>query len=110
MSTPAWKKAQRQAEHQQLKLQKEREKLYGSARTTQRKKKEFQEYVPPKAYHRETTKHPSLMTSSSNTCTLRAKMQYTGDYMVGIATMHKSNLVPVTRGVDPKDYATMRRN
>ena len=26
MSTPAWKKAQRQAEHQQLKLQKEREK------------------------------------------------------------------------------------
>jgi hypothetical protein len=110
MSTPAWKKAQRQAEHQQLKLQKEREKLYGSARTIQRKKKEFQEYVPPKSYHRETTKHPSLSTVTSNTCTKRDKTQYTGDYLIGIATMHKSNLVPVTRGVDPKDYATMRRN
>ena len=36
--------------------------------------------------------------------------QYTGTFIQGIATMHKSNLVPVTREGNPKDYATMRRN
>jgi hypothetical protein len=36
-------------------------------------------------------------------------MVYTGDYIIGIATMHKSNLVPVGRGDNPVDYATMRR-
>ena len=40
----------------------------------------------------------------------KAGNTYTGDYIVGIATMHKSNFVPVTRKQDGKDYATMRRN
>ncbi len=35
---------------------------------------------------------------------------YTGDYIVGVATMHKSNLVPVNKDQDAKDYATMRRS
>jgi hypothetical protein len=35
---------------------------------------------------------------------------YTGDYMIGIATMHKSNLVPVTRDGNPSEYSTMRRS
>ena len=35
---------------------------------------------------------------------------YTGDFIVGVATMHKSNLVPVNRNQDAGDYATMRRN
>ena len=34
---------------------------------------------------------------------------YTGSYIIGIATMHKSNAVPVGRGDDPKHYAQMRR-
>jgi hypothetical protein len=34
---------------------------------------------------------------------------YSGDYIIGIATMHKSNLVPVGKGQDPKDLAKMRR-
>ena len=36
--------------------------------------------------------------------------KYTGDYITGIATSHKSNLIPVSRGDDPKSYAQMRRN
>ena len=40
----------------------------------------------------------------------RESNTYTGDFIVGIATMHKSNFVPVTRNQDGKDYATMRRN
>ena len=35
---------------------------------------------------------------------------YTGDFITGIATMHKSNLVPVNKNADGADYATMRRS
>jgi hypothetical protein len=34
---------------------------------------------------------------------------YTGDKMVGIATMHKSNLVPIFNDQAAKDVASMRR-
>ena len=40
----------------------------------------------------------------------RKANQYTGDYITGLATMHKSNTVPVGRGADPKEFAQMRRN
>ena len=36
--------------------------------------------------------------------------KYTGDELLGIATMHKSNAVPVSKNTDAKIYATMRRN
>ena len=35
---------------------------------------------------------------------------YTGTFITGIATMHKSNLVPITSKDAAKDAATMRRN
>lgn len=40
----------------------------------------------------------------------KAANQYTGDFITGIATMHKSNMVPVSKNADAKEYATMRRN
>lgn len=53
-------------------------------------------------------------TATSNTIpgngTKTETPEYSGDYIIGIATTHKSNLVPVGRGDDPKHYATMRRN
>jgi hypothetical protein len=54
----------------------------------------------------ERTKAP---VASSQPVKLEVK-HYTGDYMIGIATMHKSNLVPVGRDTNPTDYSTMRRN
>ena len=36
--------------------------------------------------------------------------EYTGDFITGIATMHKSNMVPVNKNTKGSDYATMRRN
>ena len=39
----------------------------------------------------------------------RAAKVYSGDYIIGIATMHKSNLVPVGRGNNAEDFAKMRR-
>ena len=35
---------------------------------------------------------------------------YTGDYILGIATMHKSNAVPITSKEQAVDSATMRRS
>ena len=35
--------------------------------------------------------------------------EYSGDYITGLATLHKSNTVPVGRRDDPKIYAQMRR-
>lgn len=39
----------------------------------------------------------------------RKANEYSGDYIVGLATMHKSNIVPVGRGNNAEDYAKMRR-
>ncbi len=42
-------------------------------------------------------------------CPKKQPNVYSGDYIVGIATMHKSNLVPVGKGQDPEELAKMRR-
>jgi hypothetical protein len=39
----------------------------------------------------------------------RKAQEYSGDYIVGLATMHKSNIVPVGRGNNAEDFAKMRR-
>ena len=69
------------------------------------------------ADHRE--KYPSLMEQQMKDGTFNTKgegmrkkepMKYTGDLIQGIATMHKSNAVPVMKGTDQaKDIARMRR-
>ena len=68
-------------------------------------------YAPTKPFVRNTETYPSLKTSDivPGACTKKEVPQYTGDLIVGIGTMHKSNLVPVGRGDDPKEYARMRR-
>ena len=68
--------------------------------------------------HRE--KYPSLMEQQmkagtyknidNNSMRKQEPMKYTGDLIQGIATMHKSNAVPVMKGTDQaKDIARMRR-
>lgn len=68
--------------------------------------------------HRE--RYPSLMEEAMKTGdfnklgsgkgTKKEPMKYTGDLITGIATMHKSNAVPVMKGTDQaKDIARMRR-
>jgi hypothetical protein len=76
-----------------------------------KRKREFVEYVPPKPTYRDTEKYPSISTSDTieYVPTKKQANVYSGDYIIGIATMHKSNLVPVGRGQDPKDLAKMRR-
>ena len=60
-------------------------------------------------YRRETPEIPSL-GNGVGVATKKESTRYTGDLIVGIATMHKSNAVPVMRGTDQaKDIAAMRR-
>lgn len=74
------------------------------------KKKEFIEYVPQPKTNTNAVLYPSLSPPAISVGGLKKEpMVYEGDYVVGIATLHKSNLVPVGRDDNPVDYATMRR-
>lgn len=44
-----------------------------------------------------------------NECALKPIQQYSGDKIIGISTMHKSNLVPVFSEQDAIDISKMRR-
>ena len=61
-------------------------------------------------YHRVTTHVPSRGADNMAPCPKRAAHRYTGTSVLGIAAMHKSNLVPVFNPEAARDTATMRRN
>ena len=62
----------------------------------------------PKQYRRETPHIPSL-NSGAGVATKSAPKVYTGTLIKGIATMHKSNAVPILNDQDAIDIARMRR-
>ena len=77
-----------------------------------KRKKEFVDYAPSKPYVRNTKSYPSFKTSDSipGAAPRKEPNVYTGDLIVGIGTMHKSNAVPIMRGTnEAKDIAKMRR-
>jgi hypothetical protein len=57
---------------------------------------------------RETRKIPSLNTGDA-IAALKVAPVYTGENMLGIGQMHKSNAVPIFRKQDAEDIARMRR-
>ena len=65
-------------------------------------------WTPAKSYVRETAKYPSLNTKGG-TATKASPKIYTGDKVLGIATLHKSNAVPVFNSADAVDISKMRR-
>ena len=76
--------------------------------------KKFVPTVQPWIYNlnenvRETRKIPSLNSSMMGGATLKPKQVYTGDKMLGIGTLHKSNAVPVFSVEEAQDMAKMRR-
>lgn len=99
---------------QQLKIyssELKRVKKFASTPITQ----EFKTYVPsrsPLQLVRTEPEYPSYNAFTNNsTSTAKAETKkYSGEYITGLATMHKSNIVPVGKDDDPKNYATMRRN
>ena len=66
-------------------------------------------YKPPVVVRRESNRAPSLDTGIGNATKPIEGKQYTGSKMIGIATMHKSNLVPVFQEENCVELAGMRR-
>jgi len=55
------------------------------------------------------TTHIKSLNSGAGIAPLKPVPMYTGDKMIGIGQLHKSNAVPVFRDEDIKDIARMRR-
>ena len=73
-------------------------------------KPKFERYVPKATYIRETPEYPSVSAApSADSCSKPTRVAYTGTLVKGIATMHKSNAVPIINDQEAKDIANMRR-
>jgi hypothetical protein len=109
MSTSKRKKQARQEQHRKEKAQRQYQKLLSTIKKTER---EFVEYKPERSYVRETKHYPSLTPSNTipGSCSRRESPRYTGTLIKGIATMHKSNAVPVINQQEAEDISKMRRN
>lgn len=57
----------------------------------------------------EIKRYPSIDTGHTGAVTIKQTMQYTGDKIIGIGTMHKSNAVPIFNDEAAKDISRMRR-
>ena len=77
--------------------------------------KEFKPYVPQTTTaRRETHNYPSASISPSATTTQsstarKESQRYTGTFVKGISTMHKSNAVPIISRQEAIDHAKMSR-
>ena len=56
------------------------------------------------------SENAKLTNGISGNGTKKQANVYTGDYIMGIATMHKSNAVPITSGEQAIEVSQMRRN
>lgn len=56
------------------------------------------------------TENAKLTNGIAGNGTKKEANVYTGDYIMGIATMHKSNAVPITSGEQAIEVSQMRRN
>ena len=74
------------------------------------RKQEFETYVPQEPVRRETKNYPSLSNDIGGFAPRKETQKYTGDYITGIATMHKSNLVPISNKKQAVEVSQMRRN
>ena len=103
MSTPKWKKLQRQTKQAEDKAQREYKKLFADLKEFKPKKLSWNPAI------RETRVVKSITSSVASTPAVEKKV-YTGNLIKGIATMHKSNAVPVISQEHAEDISKMRRN
>lgn len=67
-------------------------------------------YVPPVNQRlAEFRAVPSVADTHTGAVTVRQTPKYTGDKIVGIGTMHKSNAVPIFSDQEAKEISSMRR-
>lgn len=63
----------------------------------------------PPVFRRETPHIPSKIETGYSCCAKPADKVYTGDKMLGIGTLHKSNAVPVFSTDEAVEISKMRR-
>ena len=73
-------------------------------------KKEFKTYTPPQKTYRRATGNYQSRDIGMSVAAKRENTMYTGTLVKGIATMHKSNAVPVIDEQAAKEISQMRRN
>ena len=78
---------------------------------TKLKRDSSKSYEAPKVYRRETPNYPSMEISmaSAGQGTKKESQKYTGTLVKGIATMHKSNAVPVIDQKQAEEISRMGR-
>ena len=105
-----WSSAEqkRQAEALAADWEKVKAKYSSSNKTVSKTMKKT--YIPPVTLRRDTgPRIPSLDTGHKGAVTVKQTPRYTGDKIVGIGTMHKSNAVPIFSDQEAKDISSMRR-
>lgn len=90
----------------QLSFDKYVEYVYGKGKKFTVEKTEL--YKPKDSTTRKTEFYPSK-NPSEGYAPKKDSQRYTGDLIIGIATMHKSNAVPILNKEQAKDTASMRR-
>jgi len=68
----------------------------------------FERYVPSRIWRPDTPEYKSVTSTGVGTEKPERK-EYTGTLIKGIATMHKSNAVPIINDNEAKDISRMRR-
>jgi hypothetical protein len=100
------KKLLREQQLKEAAVSRKREKMF----ETRVFREEFKPLVLKQMQRRDVPHYPSYHSSGHIGGTAKEVNKYSGEYLIGIATMHKSNLVPVGKDDDARNYATMRRN
>lgn len=99
------RKAREQAESWEALLKK-----YGTNKVVKEIKKNLKDvYKLDIPEGRNTTAHIKSLNSGLGVATKKESPKYTGTLIKGIATMHKSNAVPVLNQQDAEDISKMRR-
>ena len=108
-----WASAEQKRQHEQLKnewadmLKRQGADADQKRKTRALKAKPYVATVNPRLA--ELRSLPSLDTGHTGAVTIKATPVYTGTKMLGVATMHKSNAVPVFSSEQAHDISKMRR-
>lgn len=109
------KKKWRSAEHKRKaeeyeQYRKDLEKKFGSTTKLSKSKDIRTSWIPPTvAPPRRVENNIPSLNSNHGSCTKKEPLFYTGTRLKGIATMHKSNMVPIFSDEEAVDVARMRR-
>jgi len=101
-------KQKRLREQAQIKQQKQREQMFSHGLDLSNSKKSVSK--KPSYSHRSDHDQYQSLDTGHGQATKKESIKYTGDKLIGIGMMHKSNLVPVFNEDQAKDISTMRRN